>query len=64
MEQKKIIYPNHKKLIFELKDFRYETAPSGHLKLHHSEGGHDDFVDALACAAHGLRGRSHSFFFG
>ena len=64
MEQKKIIYPNHKKLIFELKDFRYETTPSGHLKLHHSEGGHDDFVDALACAAHGLRGRSHSFFFG
>ena len=65
MEQGKIKFPNHKKLIFELKDFRYETTAAGNLKLHHSEGGHDDFVDALACAAHGLRSsRGHSFFFG
>jgi len=64
MEQKKLMYPNNKKLIYELKDFRYEISASGNLKLHHSEGGHDDFVDALACAAHGLRGIEHSFFFG
>jgi phage FluMu gp28-like protein len=55
MEQGKLKYPDHKKLIYQLRDFRYETTPSGHLKLHHSEGGHDDLVDALACAAHGLR---------
>ena len=64
MEQGNLIFPQHKRLIFELKDFRYEVTASGHLKLHHSEGGHDDFVDALACAAHGLRGRSYGFFMG
>jgi len=64
MEQGDLIFPNHKTLVFELKDFRYETTPSGHIKLHHSEGGHDDFVDALACAANGLRGRNYAFFMG
>lgn len=64
MEQKKMIIPNNKKLIFEMKDFRYEISPSGHLKLHHSENGHDDFVDALACAAHGIRGKTISWFSG
>jgi|TARA_Y100000034_G_C6898157_1_gene414577 phage terminase large subunit-like protein len=64
MEQKKIVYPNITKLIYELKDFRYEVAASGQLKLHHSDGGHDDYVDALACAVHGLKGRTTTFFFG
>jgi|TARA_Y100000296_G_scaffold44207_3_gene50769 phage terminase large subunit-like protein len=64
MEQGQLVFPNIKKLIFELKDFRYETTPTGNLKLHHSENGHDDFVDALACAAHGLRGRQAAYFFG
>ena len=65
MEQGKLKIPNHKKLIFQLMDFRYETTASGHLKLHHSEGGHDDLVDALCCAAHALRiTTQHSFFFG
>lgn len=65
MEQELIVIPNYKKLVFEMRDFRYETTASGNLKLHHSEGGHDDYVDALACAAHGLRGaKDHAFFFG
>jgi phage FluMu gp28-like protein len=65
MEQGKLKIPNHKKLIYELKDFRYEITAAGNIKLHHSEGGHDDFVDALACAAHGLRGaKTLSFFAG
>ena len=64
MEQGKLKIPDHKKLIYQLKDFRYETTPTGNLKLHHSEGGHDDLVDALACAAHGIRGKSYAFFFG
>ncbi len=65
MEQGKLKIPDHKKLIFQLMDFRYETTPSGNIKLHHSDGGHDDLVDALACAAHGLRAaKKHAFFFG
>jgi phage FluMu gp28-like protein len=64
MEQGKLLIPNNKKLIYQLKDFRYETTESGNLKLHHSEGGHDDFVDALACACHGIRGKQVGWFFG
>jgi len=64
MEQGKLKIPNYKKLIFQLKDFRYEITASGNLKLHHSEGGHDDLVDALACAAHGLRARTTEWFMG
>jgi len=64
MEQGNLKIPNHKKLIFQLKDFRYEITPSGNLKLHHSDGGFDDLVDALACAAHGLRGKKTAWFFG
>jgi len=58
MEQGLLKIPNHKKLIYQLKDLRYETTPSGNLKIHHSDSGHDDFPDALACAAHGLRVRT------
>lgn len=58
MQQGKLKIPNHKKLIYQLKDFRYEVSgSSGRLKLHHSKRGHDDLVDALACAAHALRER-------
>ena len=65
MEQGKIKIPDHKKLIWQLKDFRYELTPSGNIKLHHSDGGHDDLVDALGCAAHALRAKTqHAFFFG
>lgn len=64
MEQGKLLIPNHKKLIFQLKDFRYETTESGNLKLHHGEGNRDDFCDALACAAHGLRSKQIGWFFG
>ena len=64
MEQGKLVIPNNKKLIYQLKDFRYETTESGNLKLHHSEGGRDDYCDALACAAHGLRSKQVGWFFG
>lgn len=50
MEQGKIKFPNHRKLIFQLMDLRYEVASGGNLKLHHSERGHDDFPDALVLA--------------
>jgi len=48
-------YPNHKKLIFQMMDLRYETTSSGDLKLHHSERGHDDYPDALALACWGMK---------
>jgi len=50
MEQGRIKFPNHKKLIYQLMDLRYETQSSGDLKIHHSERGHDDYPDALALA--------------
>lgn len=50
MSQGKIKFPNHKKLIFQLMDLRYEVMSNGDLKLHHSDKGHDDYPDALALA--------------
>ena len=50
MEQGRLFYPNHEKLIFQLCDLQYEFTEAGHLKLHHPERGHDDFPDALALA--------------
>lgn len=58
MEQGKIKIPNNEKLIWQLKDFRYEKMDGsiGNLKLHHSHGGRDDYCDALALSVAGLRG--------
>lgn len=67
MEQGKIKIPNHIKLIYQLKDFRYEISKTSDrlIKLHHSQGGHDDLVDALVLAIHGAnRNKELSFFFG
>ena len=50
MSQGRVKFPNHKKLIFQLLDLRYEIMTSGDLKIHHSEKGHDDYPDALALA--------------
>ena len=54
MEQGKLTYPKHNKLIQQLCDMQYEFTEAGHLKLHHPDRGHDDFPDslALACAAY------------
>jgi len=42
MESGRLIIPNHKKLIMQLMDLRYEATGTGQLKIHHSERGHDD----------------------
>jgi|TARA_R100001530_G_scaffold62534_2_gene45015 PBSX family phage terminase large subunit len=47
--------PNHKKMIYQLLDLRYEIYGTGNLKIHHSERGHDDFPDALALACFGFK---------
>lgn len=50
MQNGKLKYPPHPKLIAQLRDFRYELTENQNIKLHHSEYGFDDFVDALALA--------------
>jgi len=50
MENGKLKYPKNRKLLEQLKDLRYETMPSGDIKIHHSEYGYDDYPDALALA--------------
>ncbi len=49
MQNGELIFPDDEKLISQLMDFRYELDDYGNItKLHHSEGGQDDFVDSLA----------------
>lgn len=51
MERGLIKYPPNKKLLFQLADLRYEmTSDEKNMKIHHSDRGHDDFVDSLALA--------------
>lgn len=42
--------PDHKKLLWELVDLRYEITTNGRVKIHHSLRGHDDYSDALVLA--------------
>lgn len=54
MEQGLLKYPKHKKLISQLRDFRYEMTEAGNIKLHHGEYGFDDCVDSLALSVKGV----------
>ena len=50
-----IRFPRNRKLIAQLRDFRYEIVDStGDIKLHHSEYGKDDFCDALVLGVAGI----------
>jgi phage terminase large subunit-like protein len=53
-EKSQILIPEYRELKDELLLFEYEYTTSGNMKLHHPEGGHDDFSDALALMAYGL----------
>lgn len=55
MNQGRLKFPNHRKLIYQLMDFRYEMTSSGEMKLHHAENKHDDYCDALALACWACR---------
>jgi hypothetical protein len=49
---KRLVIPQHNKLIYQLRDLRYEKSGEGNsIKIHHPVGGHDDFPCALALAA-------------
>ena len=62
MEQGKLWFPNHKKLIFQLSDLQYEYTEAGHQKIHHPENGHDDYPDSLALAVAALIKRTYKPF--
>ncbi len=64
MQQGKLKIPNHKKLIHQLADLRYETmsgSVDGDLKIHHSDKGHDDYPDALALSCWHYKGDSDGY---
>jgi len=42
--------PNHRRLIDELTSLEYDFTQHGYMRVHHPEGGHDDFADSLAFA--------------
>ena len=50
MNQGRLKFPPHKKLLFQLRDLRFERMSSGDIKIHHSENRFDDYPDALALA--------------
>lgn len=61
MENNNILYPNHRKLIEQLKDLRYNSKDGAEtIKIHHSRYGFDDYPDSLALAAQGIKIRDYT----
>ncbi len=54
MESGRLTIPNHPDLLREVSTFQYKVSDAGNLLLHHAAGGHDDYPDSLALAAHEL----------
>jgi len=63
MERGLLKFPRDRKLISQLRDFRYELTVGDNVKLHHSEYGFDDYCDALALAVQGCRETGFAFGF-
>jgi len=63
LESGKLKIPNHRKLLFQLRDLRYQHTSSGNTKIHHSEGGQDDYCDALALAVYDFRPKRKAQYF-
>lgn len=63
MNNAKIKYPAHPKLLAQLRDFRYEVTQNQNVKLHHSERGNDDFCDALVLACKELTAKKVGYAF-
>ena len=61
MNQGKLKFPNHKKLIFQLRDLRFERMSSGDIKIHHSDNQFDDYADALALACWASKGEEFMY---
>lgn len=50
LEGREVNLPENSELRKQLLDLEYEYTPSGKLKIHHGDGGHDDYADSLALA--------------
>jgi phage FluMu gp28-like protein len=50
MEAGELTLPENRQLRQQLADLQYELTSNGKTKIHHPDGGHDDFTDALALA--------------
>ena len=56
IESEEITVPQHRKLVDELTSLEFEFTQHGYMKVHHPEGGHDDFADSLAFAHWAMSG--------
>ena len=61
MNQGRLRFPAHKKLIYQLMDLRFELMTSGDIKIHHSDNKKDDYPDALALACWAAKDDVYSF---
>lgn len=55
LENGDVMLPDVTQLQAEFLDLEYEMTRSGKTKIMHPDGGHDDYTDAVALAAHGRR---------
>lgn len=55
-EGENLTLPNHERLRAELTGLEYDMTQTGYYKVHHRDGGHDDFADGLALANFGRHG--------
>lgn len=56
IESEDVTLPNDRRLVDELTSLQYEFTQHSYMKVHHPEGGHDDFADSLAFANWGRTG--------
>lgn len=65
LEQGRLRIPNHRKLVYQLRDLRYKVTELGHVKISAPEGGFDDYPSALCLAAYHFKPRQrHAFYVG
>jgi hypothetical protein len=50
IESKEIRLPKHRRLLDELTSLEFDFTQHGYMRVHHPNGGHDDFADSLAFA--------------
>jgi len=58
VESGELSLPNDRRLINELTSLQYSFTQHGYMKVHHPDGGHDDYPDSLAFANWGRNGEA------
>jgi len=61
MENAEVTIPLHEKLQYELRVFKFEVNAQGKMRLHHQQGGSDDFVDSLCYAVWATKSSGESW---